>query len=286
MKAPSFAYARPATLAAAFDELERHGGEAKILAGGQSLMATLNMRLSSPPALVDITGIPGLDEITVTDRHIRIGALATHRAIERSAEVERYVPLLAQAVPHIAHVAIRNQGTIGGSLCMADPAAEWPVCCVVLDATFVLASRRGERRVAARSFFEALYQTAVAPDEILTAIEFPRLGSQYRTAFLELARRHGDYAIAGVAAVAQVAHGRLADVRIGYLGLGATPVLGVATMAAIEGQAVDARTVTAAQAAVVRDLVDPPADLYNSSATKLHLARVLVGRALNALVAS
>jgi carbon-monoxide dehydrogenase medium subunit len=283
VKAPSFAYSRPRSLAEAFDLLETHGDGAKILAGGQSLLASLNMRLSSPDMLVDITGVAGLAGIRVAGSTLAIGALTTHAEIGRSADVAKHLPLLAQAVPHIAHVAIRNAGTFGGSVALADPAAEYPACALALDATLVIASRKGERRVAAREFFRGLYDTALQPGELLVAGEFP-LRPGYRSVFLELARRHGDYAIVGLAAHARVDKGALADVRLAFLGAGDRPMLAPAAAQVLEGRAPDAAAIKAAQDAIARDL-DPPADLYTSSATKLHLARVLTGRALTALVA-
>lgn len=284
MKAPAFAYAKPPTLAEALALLAHHGDDAKLLAGGQSLVATLNMRLSSPAILIDVTGLPGLGDIALAGAALRIGALTTHRQIEHSKLVAECVPLLAQAAPHIAHVAIRNSGTIGGSIAFADPAAEWPACALAMDATFVLAAPAGERKVPARAFFQGLYTTAMGAGEMLTAIEFPILGSGYRSAFLELARRHGDYAIAGVAAVAQVEAGVLRDLRLGYLGLGAMPLLGRNAMAAAEGKVPSELVVTATQAALATDL-DPIGDLYSNPATKLHLAKVLTKRVLAALAA-
>lgn len=280
MKAPVFAYAKPQSAAEAIALLARHGEGAQILAGGQTLVATLNMRLSQPEILVDITGLDSLRGITVTPDVVRIGALTTHRMIERSTDVATLVPLLTQAVPNIAHVAIRNAGTIGGSVAFADPSAEWPACCLAMDATIVLAGAAGERRVKAREFFKGLYETARQPGELLTAVEFPRLAG-YRTAFLELARRHGDYAIVGVAAVAKVSS-VLSDVRLAYLGTGPTPLLGASAMRVLEGKALGADTIKAAQDALASDLA-PSGDLYSSPATKMHLARVLTGRALTAL---
>ena len=197
MKAPSFAYAKPRSLDEVFALAEKHGEDAKLLAGGQTLLATLNMRLSSPALLIDITGLPGLAGIEVKGNTLRIGALTTHRTIEQSPEIARHLPLLAQAAPHIAHVAIRNAGTLGGSLAHGDPAAEWPACCVALDATIVIAAKSGERRVKAREFYRGLFETALGAGEVITAVEFPIPGAGYRSAFLELARRHGDYAIVG-----------------------------------------------------------------------------------------
>lgn len=284
MKAPEFSYLKPGSLAEVFDLLERHGERARILAGGQSLIASLNLRLSEPELLVDITGIPGLSGIAVSGQTVRIGALTTHRQIENSPEIARHLPLLAQAVRDVAHVAIRNVGTFGGSIALADPAAEYPACAVALDATFVLAGRGAERRVKAREFFRGLYETALRPGELVTAGEFPLPAEGYRSVFLELARRHGDYAIVGLAAHARVAGGRISDARLAFLGAGSTPVLAVRAAAALEGRLPDAQAIAAAQATLVEEL-EMPADLYSSRATKLHLARVLLGRALGALAA-
>ena len=282
MKAPSFAYSKPAALAEVFDLLERHGDGAKLLAGGQSLIPSLNMRLSSPSVLVDITGVSGLGGIKVDGDTVRIGALTTHAEIERSSEIARTVPMLAQAVKQVAHVAIRNVGTFGGSVAFADPTAEYPACCVALDATLVLASRKGERRVPARQFFKGIYATDLKPGEVLVAGEFKAIGAGYRSAFLELARRVGDYAIVGVAAHAKIAGGKLSDVRLAFLGAGDRPMLAKNAAAAVDGKACGPEVVKAAQDALAKDLA-PPADLYHSAATKLHLARVLTGRALAAL---
>ena len=264
MKAPSFAYAKAKSLAEAFDLIERPG--ARILAGGQSLIASLNMRLSSPELLVDITGLRELEAIERRSDGLYIGALVTHAQLGRSPEVAKHVPLLAQAVPYVAHPAIRNRGTLGGSLALADPAAEYPAVALALDATIVLRSRKGERRVRARDFFKALFETDLRPDELLAGAEFP---PAERSVFAELARRHGDYAIIGLAGIADGA-----EKRIAFLGAGATPIL--APHAAKE------RTLEAAQRALEKDL-QPPADLYHSSATKLHLAKVLLSRAWNTL---
>jgi carbon-monoxide dehydrogenase medium subunit len=284
VKAPSFAYAKPERLAQVFDLLERHPDSAKILAGGQSLLASLNLRLSSPQILIDITGIPELTGIHIAGDLVRIGALTTHSEIEHSAEIARAIPLLSQAVRNVAHVAIRNAGTFGGSIAFADPAAEYPACCVALDATFVIASRSGERRVPARKFFKGLYETELGASEVLVAGEFPSIARGYRSAFLELARRHGDYAIIGVAAHGKFDGGRFSDVRLAYLGAGTEPRLAPAAMRAVEGKPFVPQTVVDAQKALANDL-DPPADLYTSSQAKLHLARVLTGRALAALAA-
>ena len=284
MKAPPFAYARARSLAEVFDLLAKHGDGAKLLAGGQSLIATLNMRLSAPQLLIDITRLTELSGIQVRDGLVRIGALTTHAEIERSAEIRKHLPLLAQAAPHIAHAAIRNVGTFGGSIALADPAAEWPACCVALDAQFVIAGKAGTRRVAARNFFEGLYATALRADEVLTQVEIAVQGPEYRSAFVELAQRRGDYAIVGLAAIAKCAREVLTDLRLAFLGVGPVPVLARTAMAAVEGKRASADAIAAGTKALAKDL-DPAADLYSSAATKMHLARALTGRALAALAA-
>ncbi|HET9863092.1 MAG TPA: xanthine dehydrogenase family protein subunit M [Steroidobacteraceae bacterium] len=256
MKAPSFAYAKPHTPAEVFDLLERPG--ARVLAGGQSLIPSLNLRLSAPELLVDITGLAGLRGIALEQDVVRIGALTTHADIERSAEMRKHVPLLADAAAHVAHPAIRNRGTFGGSVALADPAAEYPACLVALDATIVLRSKDGERMVQAEDFFKGLFEVDLRPGEIVAAAEIPALLKDERSVFSELARRHGDYAIVGLAGVTTAAQKRIA-----FFGLGAKPVL------------LKPRSLDEAKAAL------PPAtpDLYHSAATKAHLAKVLLERA-------
>ena len=282
MKAPPFAYIRAKSLAEVFELLEIHGDGARLLAGGQSLLATLNLRLSSPDLLIDITRIPGLSGIKVGNGKVSIGALTTHAEVERLPEIAGALPMLALAAPHIAHVAIRNVGTFGGSIAMADPAAEWPACCIALDAEFVIAGKTGSRRVKARDFFQALYTTDIKPAEVLTAIEIPVPAREYRSTFLELTRRRGDYAIVGVAAMAKNARGTLSDVRLAYLGAGQIPVLAQTAMAAVEGKRLSPAVIEKAAQALADDL-DPSADAYSTAATKMHLARVITGRALAAL---
>lgn len=282
MKAPAFAYARPGSLDEAYTLLDAHRGEAKVLAGGQSLMPALNMRLASPRLLVDINTLPGLDTIVRIGETLRIGALVRHRAIERSTQVSETLPLLAQAMPHIAHVAIRNSGTIGGSLAYADPAAEIPAVAVALDATIVVGSSAGERRIPARSFFRALFETALEANELILAVEFP-LTPDYRSVFCELARRHGDYAVVGLAVHAHVTRKRLSDVRLAFLGGGATPRLANRAAAVLTGRDCDADCIEDAVRALADDL-DPLPDLYHQRATKLHLAGVLLRRAAAQLI--
>lgn len=279
MKAPAFAYAKPRALEEAFDLLERHGEQARVIAGGQSLVAMLNLRLTAPDLLVDITGLADFEGISVHGGKLHIGALTKHRDVERSPEVAEHCPLLAQAAPHIAHVAIRNAGTFGGSIALADPAAEWPACCLALDAEFKLVSRRDERRVPARRFFKGLYETDMRPGELLAEIAIP-LTTGYRSVFLELSRRRGDYAMVGLAAMAQKESTRLHDVRLAFLGGGVTPILAKHAMKEAE----DHPPGTRLKAALARDL-SPIADAEASVETKLHLASVLADRALKALAA-
>ena len=282
MKAPPFDYLKATTLAQVFQLLETHGDGARLLAGGQSLLAALNLRLSSPQILIDITGIRELAGITVAGGTVTIGALTSHAEIECSPEIAQTLPLLAQAAPHIAHVAIRNVGTIGGSIALADPAAEWPACCLALDAEFVIAGKAGSRKVKARDFFQALYTTAIDPTEVLTAIEIPVPADGSRSAFVELTRRRGDYAIVGVAAVANNTQGVLSSVQLAFLGVDQTPVLAKSATAEVEGRRLSAAVIAAAAKALASDL-EPSGDAYSTPATKLHLARVIAGRALNAL---
>ncbi|WP_292935366.1 xanthine dehydrogenase family protein subunit M [Noviherbaspirillum sp.] len=284
MKAPAFDYVKPSSLAQVFSLLETHGDDARIIAGGQSLLATLNMRLSEPQLLLDINAIPGLSGITLHSDCVQIGALTRHCDIEDSALIAEHVPLLAMAAPFVAHRAIRNRGTLGGSIAFADPAAEWPTCAVALDASIVLASRSGERRVKAKDFFQDLYTTAMEPGEIVTACEFPLQPRAMRFAFDELARRRGDYAIVGLAASGQFADGLLRQVRLVFLGTGNIPLRARAAETAIEGKSLNADTFEAARTALATEL-HPAADLYHSAEAKQHLASVLMRRLLQRLAA-
>ena len=284
MKPAPFAYVCATNLDQVFDLLDEHGDDARILAGGQSLMATLNMRLSAPEVLIDINRIDGLSGISVDGDTLRVGALTRHAEVAASADVARHAPLIAKAMPHVAHVAIRNRGTFGGSVAFADPAAELPAVCRAVRARFVLQGRSGTRTVDADDFFLGLFETARAPNEVLVAAEIPSIGADEKTAFLELARRHGDYAIVGLAAQGSVINGSFSDMRLAFFGAGDRPILATAANAALEGKAWSDATVAAAQAALDADL-DPMPDLNGSPATKMHLARVLTGRALKELAA-
>jgi carbon-monoxide dehydrogenase medium subunit len=272
LKPAPFAYARASSVAHAVELLGRHAGEAKLLAGGQSLIATLNMRLSSPALLVDINGIGGLDRIAVANGKVEIGALVRHVAAERSADIARHAPLIALAMPHIAHPAIRNRGTLGGSIAFADPAAELPACLVALDGEVDIAGPDGARTVKAGQFFKALFETALGPDDMLTAIRVPAATAETRVGFAELARRHGDYAMVGLAATARATGKGLADVRLAYFGVGATPVRATKAEAALASGTIDD-----AVTALTSDLA-PSGDLQASADVKMHLAGVLLRR--------
>ena len=267
-----------------FGALAAAGDEAKILAGGQSLVPALNMRLLEPRLLVDINFLPGLSAIAEHDGGLRIGALARHAEVGRSPLVARLAPLIAKAIPHIAHPAIRNRGTFGGSLAHADPAAELPACAVALDAVIQVAGARGGRSLSARAFFKGVYETALAPDEVIVAVDIPKAAPGTRTAFLELARRRGDYAMVGLAATALVAAGALRAPRLVFFGVDVKPVEASAATAALDEGAPRDR-IAAAQKALSEDL-DPSGDLQADRATKLHLARVLLARGVAALMGS
>ena len=279
MKAAAFDYVKPRSLDQVLSLLQEHGDDARLLAGGQTLMATLNMRLSEPRLVIDITGIEALRGIRVQGSHLRIGALATHTEIEESELVARHVPLLKAAAPHIAHRAIRNSGTWGGSIAYADPAAEWPACLLALGGEVVVQGPRGERRIAADNFFVGLYATALEPDEVVVASEFPLATPESWSAFDELARRHGDYAIVGMALAGRRAQGRLSGVRIALMGVAATPLRARQTEELLEGQAVGDALLAQAVASL-RSEIDPLPDLTNTPETKRHLAGVLLQRLL------
>lgn len=284
MKWPAIGYVRATSLEHLWRLQAQHGTAMQLLAGGQTLLATLAFRLSDPGILVDITRIEALRGIVVRDGVVRIGALTRHAELARDAQVARHAPLLTQAAPMIAHPAIRNRGTIGGSLAYADPAAELPACVVALGATIVILSERGERRVPAESFFTGLLQTDLAHGEIIAAVELPCAQAGARSTIVEVARRSGDYAMAGLAACLAIgADGRVASPHLVFFGVGSGPVPARRAGAALDGRVLDAAAIAAAQAALADDL-DPPADMHGPPAMKHHLARVLTQRALSSFL--
>ncbi len=224
MKPAPFSYKKVSEIGQAFDLLDKYGADARLIAGGQSLIPTLNLRLSAPQLLIDISALNTLRGIEVVGNEVRIGALTRHVEIERSPTIAARLPLLAQAMPHVAHAAIRNRGTIGGSLSLADPAAELPACVLALNASMVLASSRGERRVKAMDFFKGLYATALDAYEILVRIDIPLPASGERHHFNEFARRHGDYALVGIAAVCGIQGSAPRELRLVFFGCGDRPL--------------------------------------------------------------
>jgi carbon-monoxide dehydrogenase medium subunit len=280
VKPAPFAYTRARTLKEAIALLSKHKDDARLLAGGQSLIATLNMRLSAPELLIDINGIKGLDGIAKKGKTIEIGALARHTQVERSDLIAKHVPLIARAMPHIGHPAIRNRGTFGGSIAFADPAAELPACLLALGAEIEITGPKGKRRVKADAFFKGLFETALKPREVLTAVRVPAADKNTRAGFAELARRHGDYAMVGLAASARAAgkgkESKLADVRLAFFGVGATPVRAKKAEAALAGGGIEA-------AVAALDL-DPDDDVQASGAVKKHLAGVLLRRVAKQLM--
>ena len=269
MKPAPFAYRKARSLDEAVSLLGEHA-DARLLAGGQSLIATLNMRLSAPSLLIDINGLGGLDRIEAKDGTVTIGALTRHTQAERSDAIARHAPLIASAMPHIAHPAIRNRGTIGGSIAFADPAAELPACLLALGGEVEASGPSGKRTVKADDFFVDLYETALRPGEMLTAIRVPAASAETRTGFAELARRHGDYAIVGLAATARAKGKGLADVRLAFFGVGNTALRARKAEAALESGDVDA-------AVAALDLA-PHDDIQATGPEKKHLAGVLLRR--------
>lgn len=284
MKARNFRYVRPASLQQAYRILEEGGGDAVPLAGGQSLLAGLNMRLSAPKLLVDIGELRELGGQSHAGGVVRLGALTRHRELLESELSRTRLPLLARAAEHIGHAAIRNRGTLGGSLAYADPAAELPACCVALGATLVLGSNAGERRVRAEDFFKGLFETDLKPGELILAVEFPERAAEEAMGFAELARRHGDFALVGLAAVATLVRNRIERARLVYFGCVERAALARAVSAAVAGLSLPL-TDQAALAAAIRTDLSPNDTPGLRADTKLHLATVLTRRVVNAFSA-
>jgi aerobic carbon-monoxide dehydrogenase medium subunit len=282
MKPAPFAYHRPSSLEETFALLDRYGEDGRILAGGQSLVPTLNMRLVQPRAVIDINRVPELDAIRVTPSGLVIGALVRQEAVEHSELVREHTPLIAAAVPHVGHAAIRARGTVGGSLALADPAAELPACAVALDGAIGIASRHGRREVPAQDFFRGIYTTALEPGEVVTHLTVPRASAGWRSGFDELARRHGDFALAGLAARVRVERETLVDARLVFFGVGTKPVRARGAEAALVGRRADAGALAEAARTLDTDL-DPPGDIHGSPALRRHLARVLLTRVVTRL---
>jgi carbon-monoxide dehydrogenase medium subunit len=282
MKASAFAYARATSVGNALELLHEHGDRAKVLSGGQSLMPAMNLRLISPELIVDIGELAELRGIAVTGDVIRIGALTRHVDLARSDEIAAHAPLLAQAIAHVAHPAIRNRGTLGGSLAHADPASELPACMLALDAAIIVRGQAGERRVAAGDFFTGIYETALSPEELLVAVELPVARKNSSHFFHEFARRHGDYAIVGLAAQAMVQGDAFADLRLAFFAVGDKPVLAVAAKKLV-GMAITPALLSDACTALGAEL-DPHDDQQASASMRRHLAKVLLVRCVAVLL--
>lgn len=284
MKPAAFAYERPATLRAVLEAKARWGTGARYLAGGQSLVPALNMRLNQPECLIDLNGVAQLRGIREEGGEIVIGALARHSEVIGSSAVAAAAPLLRQAGRYLAHAAIRNRGTFGGSVALADPAAEWPAACLLLGARMRIAGAQGLREVAAHDFFRGLYATALGEDELLESVVIPRQAPGTRNCVLELARRHGDYASAAVMATARPQGRRLTQLRLVFFAVADLP---------LQDPLLDNRLEEAANGAddarieaVARDGLagrELRADLYTAAATKRHLCGVLARRAVRNL---
>jgi carbon-monoxide dehydrogenase medium subunit len=281
MKPPVFDYATPASLAEATDLLARHEGEAKVLSGGQSLVPLLNMRLARPTMLVDLARVPDLDWMRVDAESVAIGAMTRQRTVELSKEVQTRHPLLHAALLLIAHPQNRNQGTVGGSLAHADPAAELPALALALDATLTAVGPDGTRTIRAEEFFLTYLTTALAPTEILTGVHFPLLPARTGWSILEVARRHGDFGLAGVIAVVGLApDGRCTSARLVLFGVGATPIRAEAAERSLVGATTDSKLFADVGAAAAAGLDEPLSDVHASADYRRDLARVLTARAL------
>lgn len=280
MKPPKFDYLRPSTVEAAIAALVQADGEGKIIAGGQSLLPMLNFRLLSPTILIDINRIKELDYVReLPDGGVQIGALTRHHTLETSPVIKRLFPVLNAAMAHVAHLAIRNRGTIGGSITHADSAAELPLMMLLLNASIGIASPRGRRQVDASDFFLAALTSAVEEDEIVTDIAVPALPAGTGWAFEEVARRSGDFALAAVGVILAVEGGRVTEARIGVMGVGDTPLRIDDAETALYDETCNDATLDAAVRAV-RAGVDPATDLHGSADYRRHLVGVLARRAV------
>jgi carbon-monoxide dehydrogenase medium subunit len=282
MKAAAFSYARATSVVNALELLVAHGDRAKVLSGGQSLMPAMNLRLISPELVVDIGELAELRGIALGSGVVTIGALTRHVDLAKSPEVAAHAPLLAQAIAHVAHPAIRNRGTIGGSLAHADPASELPACMVALNATILIRGQAGERRMAAEDFFTGIYETALSPHELLVAVELPVGRKNSAHYFHEFARRHGDYAIAGLAAQATVKGDVFADLRLGFFAVGDRPVLAKAANK-LMNVPITSAVLSEASAALAEEL-DPQDDQQATASMRRHLAKVLLARCVATLL--
>src|ERR1700675_3577204 len=276
MKAAAFSYARATSVVNALELLVAHGDKAKVLSGGQSLMPAMNLRLISPELIVDIGELAELRGIALRGDVLVVGALTRHVDLANSPEIAAHVPLLTEAIAHVAHPAIRNRGTLGGSLAHADPASELPACMLALHATIVVRDQAGERRIAAKDFITGIYETALSAQELLVAVELPLAQKSSAHFFCEFARRHGDYAIAGLAAQAIVEGDVFTDLRLVFFAMGDRPISAKAAEKLVN-VAVTPAALSDASAALAEEL-EPHEDQQASASMRRHLAKVLLAR--------
>jgi carbon-monoxide dehydrogenase medium subunit len=279
MKPAQFEYAAPHSVDEAIEELRRSDGDAKILAGGQSLVPLLNMRLATPARLVDLNRVPELRYVAERDGGIAIGAMARQRTVERDQQVAARVPLLAEAIRWVGHPAIRNRGTVGGSIAHGDPAAELPAIAVCLDARITVRGPGGERTLAAEDLYLGYMATTLEPDEVLTEVWFPTAPPNTGQAWIEFARRHGDFALAGVGVSLTLFGESIREARLGLTGVGGTPVRARAAEGILAGGPLDDERLRAAVEAV-RAAIEPDSDIHASAEYRVHLAGVLTERAV------
>ena len=283
MKLPPFEYACPATLSEAVALLSSHNGEAKALAGGQSLMPMMAFRIAQPSLLVDLRKLPGLREIRIGADGVRLGALVRWRDILDDKRLDAAHPLLKQAISHVAHYQIRNRGTVGGSIAHADPAAEMPCIAQTCDAEIAVTGKAGARRIKAADFFQGALTTALKPDEIITEIHLPAWPAQRRYGFQEFARRRGDFALAGIALYYDEAGGKASNAHIGVFGVGDKQKRLAPAEAALNGKTVDDATMVKVGEAASAS-VEPQDDIHASAAYRASLTGTLTERALKAAV--
>jgi carbon-monoxide dehydrogenase medium subunit len=284
VKPPRFAYHAPGSVDEAVELLARYGGDAKVLAGGQSLMPMLNFRLARPAALVDVNRIPELAYVREDDGTLALGAMTRQRTIEFSSVVARRLPLLREATRWVGHLPIRSRGTIGGSLAHADPSAEYPAVLTALDGEVVVQGPRGRRTLTAAQLFETYLTTTLAPEELLVEVRLPAAPAGAGHAFEEFARRHGDFAIVGIAALILPDGSRCAMARLATAGAGPVPVRLRAAEEILERDGLGESAIEAA-AARAAELVEPDSDVHASAAYRRHLTRVLTARAIRTSLA-
>jgi len=283
LKARAFSYARPTTVGEALEAFAGSAADASYIAGGQSLVPALALRLQAPELLIDIAHIESMRGIELQGEWLRIGALTRHCEALTDPLIAQHAPLLREAAPYVAHPAIRNKGTLGGSVALADPASEFPAMMLAMGAELEIAGREGVRRVPADDFFIELFQTAIEPGELLVAIHVPVVGPRHRWAFDELARRRGDYAIVGSGVLAELDGSRVASIRTAFFSVGNIPMRAHTVEGILTGRDLDQAAIAEAQAALADDL-SPPDDEHTPASVRLHLARVLLGRLLGRLM--